>query len=292
MSLRLAKVLFSTLFVSCIVVVCTVCCLANAENTQFEVEVLKPDMKGADVCRLQECLNLLGYPVGLVDGVYGRYTEDAVRQFQKNHGLVADGIVGPETFAKIQECFGMYEEREYIVKSGDSVWSICRRFDISMDVLVQLNNLTNPEKIKVGQKLRIPVDGFQQKAPEMIAWERVNQILPSIIRIIDTKTGLSFYVKRRGGYYHADFEPLTKEDTKIMKTIYGGQWSWERRAIIVEACGMRIAASMNGMPHGGENIVDNNFDGHFCVHFLGSKLHKNGLSDASHQMMVRLAASY
>lgn len=36
-----------------------------------------------------------------VDGIFGPMTEAAVRQFQRDHGLVPDGIVGPKTWKKI-----------------------------------------------------------------------------------------------------------------------------------------------------------------------------------------------
>lgn len=32
------------------------------------------------------------------DGIYGSNTQDAVRNFQKSHGLKADGLVGPATW--------------------------------------------------------------------------------------------------------------------------------------------------------------------------------------------------
>lgn len=32
----------------------------------------------------------------LVDGVFGRQTEQVLRDFQADHGLVADGICGPK----------------------------------------------------------------------------------------------------------------------------------------------------------------------------------------------------
>jgi peptidoglycan hydrolase-like protein with peptidoglycan-binding domain len=35
------------------------------------------------------------------DGKLGSITEAAIRQFQRNHGLVPDGIVGPRTWAAI-----------------------------------------------------------------------------------------------------------------------------------------------------------------------------------------------
>jgi hypothetical protein len=108
-------------------------------------------------------------------------------------------------------------------------------------------------------------------------------------RIIDIYTGASFYVQRREGSCHVDAQPLTAEDTAIMKKIYGGQWSWKRRGIIVEVRGSRIAASMHGMPHGGGKITDNNFPGHFCIHFLGSLIHGGGMDILHHREILKAA---
>ena len=38
---------------------------------------------------------------GAVDGIYGKKTVEAVKKFQRKHGLTADGIAGPATLAKI-----------------------------------------------------------------------------------------------------------------------------------------------------------------------------------------------
>lgn len=43
----------------------------------------------------------VGIPGSKVDGIFGPMTEAAVRQFQRDHGLVPDGIVGPKTWKKI-----------------------------------------------------------------------------------------------------------------------------------------------------------------------------------------------
>jgi hypothetical protein len=48
--------------------------------------------RGPAVRRVQRALR-----VTPVDGVFGRVTERAVRRFQRERGLVADGIVGPVT---------------------------------------------------------------------------------------------------------------------------------------------------------------------------------------------------
>lgn len=127
---------------------------------------------------------------------------------------------------------------------------------------------------------------------EYMDWQEVKEIFPKYGNavVVDLDTGLRFGVQRRGGAYHADVQPLTAGDTEIMKQVYGGKWSWKRRAVLVLAGGRQIAGSMNGMPHGGGQIRGNNFPGHFCIHFRGTKLHINGREDLAHRIMVCKAA--
>ncbi|WP_226674055.1 hypothetical protein [Rossellomorea aquimaris] len=122
---------------------------------------------------------------------------------------------------------------------------------------------------------------------EILPWEQVKEIIPnkSYFTIIDVETGLSFEVQRRAGSKHADVQPVTEKDTKIMKEIYGGTWSWNRRAILVLVNDQLISASMNGMPHGA-GALQNNFPGHFCVHFYGSTTHKTPTPDLAHKVMI------
>jgi len=55
--------------------------------------------KGSDVKRLQNALIDAGYKkyVRTADGIYGQWTYDAVRAYQKDHGLSVDGIAGKNT---------------------------------------------------------------------------------------------------------------------------------------------------------------------------------------------------
>lgn len=126
---------------------------------------------------------------------------------------------------------------------------------------------------------------------EMLPWEEVNEILPNKTKftIIDVETGLQFRVQRRAGNQHADVQPLTRDDTQIMKKIYNGKWSWKRRAVIVLVNDQMIAASMHGMPHGA-GALQNGFPGHFCVHFFGSITHRLKNEDLSHKLMILKAA--
>lgn len=127
---------------------------------------------------------------------------------------------------------------------------------------------------------------------EFLDWKEVKKIFPRYTNatVIDVETGRKFRVQRRAGGQHGDVQPLTADDTAVMKEVFGGQWTWRRRAIIVEVNGHRLAASMNGMPHGAGAIYGNDFPGHFCIHFKGSKIHGSGETDLAHQMMVWKAA--
>jgi L,D-transpeptidase catalytic domain/Putative peptidoglycan binding domain len=59
--------------------------------------VLKKGSRGTSVQELQRKLTKLGYNTKGIDGVFGANTDQQVRKFQKDYGLVADGIVGSAT---------------------------------------------------------------------------------------------------------------------------------------------------------------------------------------------------
>ena len=112
----------------------------------------------------------------------------------------------------------------------------------------------------------------------------------TIATITDVSTGIQFKIRVMSSGSHADVEPLTADDTAKMKQTRGGKWSWSQRAIWVTLeNGRTIAASANGMPHSRSSISNNDFPGHFCIHFLNSKNHGSNRINSGHQEQIRIA---
>lgn len=53
--------------------------------------------RGSEVVKVQNALNARGYWCGTADGIFGAKTYNAVVRFQKDHGISAIGVVGPQT---------------------------------------------------------------------------------------------------------------------------------------------------------------------------------------------------
>lgn len=66
------------------------------------LRLVSPFMRGDDVLTVQTVLGLRGFSPGSCDGIFGAKTRVAVVAFQKAHGLVADGVVGPKTCAALR----------------------------------------------------------------------------------------------------------------------------------------------------------------------------------------------
>ncbi len=65
--------------------------------------LISAPMAGDDVVTLQERLLELGYDPGRPGGVFDERTEAALRRFQREYGLVADGLCGPATLRSLRQ---------------------------------------------------------------------------------------------------------------------------------------------------------------------------------------------
>jgi peptidoglycan hydrolase-like protein with peptidoglycan-binding domain len=275
--------------------------ILSAFSTVMAMELLKEGAEGEAVTEVQQYLFELEYLSVAPTGYYGSLTDQAVRKFQFEYGLNPDGVVGPLTYQALKDAVNRKNQVViHTVVEGDTLSALAVKYKTSVTEIMKKNKLTDTTIVE-GQQLYIPVADRAQIASrsrsgkvQVIPWSVVNEFWKrgENAVIIDVATGKQFRVRRHGGHHHSDTVPLTAEDTKIMLEIFGGKFSWARRSVIVYVKNTYIAASMNGQPHGKTSIPNNNFDGHFCVHFLGSRLHKNGRVDDGHQALIQKAASF
>lgn len=84
--------------------------LADAEkhNNRYgqhnnRYEKLNLNSRGESVRQLQLILQELGHYSGVIDGIYGNLTQNAVKEFQTRQNLTPDGITGKQTWQKLQQ---------------------------------------------------------------------------------------------------------------------------------------------------------------------------------------------
>ena len=237
--------------------------------------VLKQGMQNSEVAALQERLKELNLFSTNVTGYFGNITKQSVVSFQSSNGLYTDGVVGPIT------ADALFNQQQQVLAKTETV---SRGDSDRQNVLIPWFN---------------GVEDIFSLGSEAI--------------VTDVDTGISFRVKRTGGTNHSDTETLSKGDTELLKKIFDGKWSWERRAVIVTVGNRIIAASMAGMPHAGrddkparaivsnrsdgygtgvnyDSIKGNGMSGHFDIHFLNSRTHGTNRVDEKHQAMIQKAA--
>jgi len=93
------------LLLASIVIIVTICTSSLSYGALGD-RVLARGSRGDEVAELQKRLSMLGYVVGPIDGIFGPQTQARVRLFQKEHGLVIDGIAGPKTISELKRLTG------------------------------------------------------------------------------------------------------------------------------------------------------------------------------------------
>lgn len=144
----------------------------------------------------------------------------------------------------------------------------------------------------VGSKTRRLIGNNNVGGVELLDWWLGGNVAYARLTeatVMDVRTGRRFQISRYGGENHCDAEPMTSEDTAIFLSIAGGDWTWDRRPVWIVVNGRVIAASMNCMPQEGEHILDNNFSGHFCIHFYNSRTSETDRIDEGHAACVQEA---
>ena len=97
-----------------------------------------------------------------------------------------NGISNPNLLfvgKKLKIPAGNLREVSYVVRKGDSLGIIAKRFGVSSHDLVLINKISRPDLIRVGQKLTIPLPGSKRSAsPQLLdstTLSRLNSIRPT-----------------------------------------------------------------------------------------------------------------
>lgn len=118
------------------------------------METLRLGDTSPSVKLLQSLLRRIGCNPGPVDGVFGPATQTAVIAFQRNNGLVPDGIAGPNTWRVTEPLLRGYAT--YTINTGDTLYNIARRFYTTVNRIVAANPGINPLALSVGQQIPVP----------------------------------------------------------------------------------------------------------------------------------------
>ena len=129
---------------------------------------------------IQQFLSNNGFNPGPIDGQSGPKTKNAIIAFQKENGLLADGIVGNKTKAAMRAYTGCKSENSCIARDNRSA-----KLDSISDVQTYLaNNGFNPGIIdgKMGSYTREAIKAFQRKVgliPDGVAGARTKSEMKS-----------------------------------------------------------------------------------------------------------------
>ncbi len=199
---------------------------------------LKIGSTGSDVKTLQQKLIELGYLKGTADGVFGKQTASAVKAYQKASNLTADGVAGSQTLS-------------------------------SLSSVAAANNAAASNKTTTTTNQKTTVTPSAAKVQYANWYDKVKSVARNYpyATVYDFATGISWQVHIFSLGAHADYEPVTANDTARMEKVFGGN-TWNPRAVwVIFSDGSIYIGSTHSMPHEVQHVRDNNFAGHSCLHF-------------------------
>lgn len=118
------------------------------------MDILRRGSTGSTVSMLQLALKRSGFYSGALDGIFGRRTETAVRNFQTMNRLNPDGIVGPATWRLLEKYIKGYFR--YTLRRGDTYWMLANKYGTTVEAIRLANPDINSDFLQIGQVINIP----------------------------------------------------------------------------------------------------------------------------------------
>ncbi|BAH05943.1 M14 family metallopeptidase [Clostridium kluyveri] len=116
--------------------------------------IFKLGSRGTEVMHIQATLKKIGYNPGVIDGIYGTDTKKAVEIFQRNHGLIVDGIIGPNTYRILRSFMLGYDM--YTIRTGDTLYSIAKKYGTDVYDIIVANPGIEPFQLIPGVQVKVP----------------------------------------------------------------------------------------------------------------------------------------
>lgn len=116
--------------------------------------LFKVGSTGSEVAKIQAVLKKYGYTSESPDGIFGSNTKEAVIKFQKNNGLVPDGIIGDKTYNSLMRLILGYDI--YTIKPNDTLYTIAKKYNTTVSAIVTANPGINPYFLIPGERIIVP----------------------------------------------------------------------------------------------------------------------------------------
>jgi lysozyme len=139
-------------------------------------EIIRKGSKGSEVKQLQEILTKLKLDPGSIDGIFGDKTEVAVKQFQAQQGLEADGVVGKDTQTALNK---LIQENLYGGDSGKLPLpgvALIKEFE-GCKLEAYADPLTKAKPYTIGWGSTRKKDGSEWKLGEKISQQEADELL-------------------------------------------------------------------------------------------------------------------
>ncbi len=241
-----------------IILLCLLMLVPAVSAFAEETSTIKEKEVGDRVTLVQMRLRDLGYFNYRPTGKFSAMTMSAVQAFQQQNGIAPDGQVGEDTFSKL----------------------------FSSDVK------RAPINAKVKKVAGPGYSGKVSARGELSSWEEINPLIPvgTQFSVQDFNSGVSYQLVRTGGENCAHVATPTVADQVAYLQSFGGADTWEHRSVLVTINGRVFAASLFGMPTGGEDTTGSGMKGYTTLYFNNSKTDVSALPDEEHIAAIAKAA--